>query len=208
VTRFSVTANADAVALPHVPYVLCADFDFASGHIRLNSYDRDFSFSGNTYTGLGQLVGIGPIKESADLSADKLDFSLSHVPNSTMSTTLTQTYHGRSASLYVGYLNDSLALVGTPHLLWEGRMDSLKVRSEEGGSIINLVCENRLMLWNKASGWLWTHEHQREFDPDDLIFDQVSSLVNKVAKWGEETVTTGRTGGPPGRGGNVFYEQP
>jgi hypothetical protein len=207
VTRFSVAANANAVVLPHVPYVLFTDFDFVSGHIRLNSFDREFSFGSNTYTGLGNLVGIGPVKETADLSADHLDFSLTHVPNSAMADTLTQTYHGRSASLYVGYLNDDLALVGTPHLLWEGRMDSLKVRSEEGSSIINLVCENRLVLWNKSAGWLYSHEHQREFDPDDLFFDQVASLPNKVAKWGEETVRSGAGGGGGGgKGGNVFHE--
>jgi hypothetical protein len=206
VTRFSVTANADAVVLPHIPYVMFADFDFASGHIRLNSFDREFSFGSNTYTGLGRLVGIGPVKETADLSADRLDFSLTHVPNSTMADTLTQTYHGRSASLYVGYLGDSNTLVGTPHLLWEGLMDSLKVRTEEGSSIINLVCENRLMLWNKSTGWLYTHEHQREFDPDDLFFNQVASLQNKVAKWGEETVTSGNGGRRSGRG--YTFEEP
>jgi hypothetical protein len=208
VTRFSVAANATAAGLAHVPYVMFADFDFASGHIRVNSSDREISFGSNAYIGLGQLVGIGPVKETADLSADRLDFSLSHVPNSTMADTLTQTYHGRSASLYVGYLSESGALVGTPHLLWEGRMDSLKVRTEEGSSIINLVCENRLVLWNKPAGWLYTHEHQREFDVDDLFFNQVSSLPNKIAKWGEETVQTGRRGGGGRPGGRQTREQP
>lgn len=201
-TRFSVPANATAVTRSHVPYVLFAAFDFVSGVIRVSSWDRDFSFSGNTYTGLGQFVGVGTIKESADLAPDRLEFSLSQVPTSTMSDTLTQAYFGRSASLYVGYLNESNALVGTPHLIWEGRMEQLRVRSEEGGSIINLVCQNRLILWNQTAAWLYTHEHQREFDPDDLFFDQVSSLPNKIAKWGDENVNTGRTGGGsrPGRG--------
>jgi len=206
-TRFSSASNADAVELRHVDYILFVDFDFVSGHIRLNTSGTDIAFSGNTYLGLNPkaIIGIGAVKESADLSPDKLDFSLSNVPTSTMEDTLAQTYHGRSATLYVGYPQNSV-LVDTPHMLWEGRMDKLLVRSEEGGSVINLVCENRLVLWNRASNWLYSHEHQREFDAVDLFFDQVSSLPNKVVKWGEETVTTGN-GGPYGRG-RMFPEQP
>jgi hypothetical protein len=201
VTRFSSSDNAAAVSLRHVDYILFVEFDFASGPIRLNTSGTNISFGGDAYTGLSPsaVVGIGPVRESADLSPEKLEFSLANVPNSTMSDTLSQTYHGRSATLYVGYPQNSL-LVDTPHMLWEGRMDRLLARSEENGSVINLICENRLVLWNKASGWLYSHEHQREFDPDDLFFDQVSSLPNKVAKWGDENVETGRRGGPYGRG--------
>lgn len=201
-TRFAVPQNSTAVTLPHVPYVMFADFDFASGNVRLSSWDRDFTFGGNTYTGLGNFVSVGPVKESADLSPDMLEFTLSNVPTSAMSDTLTQTYHGRSASLYVGYLTEDNTLVGTPHLLWEGRMDRLLVRTDEGGSLISLICENRLVLWNKAAGWLYTHEHQKEFASGDLFFDQVATLPNKVVKWGEKDVPTGRPGGGgrPGRG--------
>jgi hypothetical protein len=206
-TRFSSAPNASAVTLRHVDYIMFVDFDFASGHIRLNTSGTNISFGGDTYLGLDPkaVVGIGPVKESADLSPDKLEFSLANVPTSTMSATLTETYHGRSATLYVGYPQNSV-LVDTPHMLWEGRMDRLLVRSEEGGSVINLICENRLVLWSKSAGWLYSHEHQREFDPDDLFFDQVSSLPNKVAKWGEETVQTGN-GGRRRRPGTQ-YEEP
>lgn len=206
-TRFSSADNASAVTPRHVDYILFVDFDFASGHIRLNTSGRNITFGSNLYYGLDPkaIVGIGSVKESANLSADKLEFSLANVPTSTMADTLTQTYHGRSAVLYVGYPQNSV-LVDTPHMLWEGRMDRLLVRSEEGGSVINLICENRLVLWNKSAGWLYSHEHQFEFDQDDLFFDQVSSLPNKVAKWGEETVTTGRGRGRGRRSGQDFEE--
>jgi hypothetical protein len=198
VTRFSSAPNAAAVALRHVDYVLFVDFDFASGHIRLNTSGSALTFGSNTYAGLDTkaVVGIGPVKESADLSADKLEFTLANVPTTTMADTLTQVYHGRSASLYIGYLQNAV-LVDTPHLLWEGRMDRLLVRSEEGGSSISLICENRLVLWGRASGWMYTDEHQREFSAFDAFFDQVASLPNKVARWGEETVASGNNNGYP-----------
>lgn len=189
-TRFAAVENETATEQPHVPYVMFADFDFASGHVRLNSAARSYSFGGNTYEAVGKLAGIGPVRESADLSPDKLEFTLSGVDNSLIMTTLGENYHGRSATLYVGYLNADGGLVADPHLLWEGRMDVMAIRTEAGGSIISLSCENRLVLWNRAANWLYSHDHQRLLFPGqtDNFFDQVETLTDKIARWGDSTV--------------------
>lgn len=195
-TRFTASENQAATEQPHIPYVMFADFDFPSGHVRANSGARSYTFGGNTYEPLGKLAGIGPVKESADLSPEKLEFTLSGVDNSLVLTTLGEKYHGRSANLYVGYCNDQGDLVTTPALLWEGDMDVMSIRTEESSSVIGLVCENRLVLWSTASGWLYSHEHQRILFPSagDLFFNLVETLTDKVAKWGDKTVS------PPSRG--------
>ena len=126
-TRFAAPENEGASELSHIPYVMFSDFDFPSGHVRLNSAAREYTFGSQTYTPAGKLAAIGPVKESADLSPDKLEFTLSGVDNSLILTVLGEKYHGRSASLYVGYLDANGGLVATPHLLWEGRMDVMAI---------------------------------------------------------------------------------
>jgi hypothetical protein len=193
VTRFAAAALTNAANQTHVPYVVFADLDFLSAHVRINSSDRAIEFGGNTYLGGGQLVGIGEVTESAALNPEKISLTLSGVDTSLISTVLNETYHGRSATLYVCYLGSDGQLVGTPEMLWEGRMDTLGIQSEEGGSTIDLICESRLVLWNEATELLYTHEHHGLLTasaPDDF-FNRVVDLMDKVVKWGGAMVTTG-----------------
>lgn len=190
-TRFALSANEDAASETHVAYVLLAEFDFASGFIRLNSGDRPYTHSGNTFGAVGQLAGIGRVRENGDLNPEKLDFTLSGVDNSLIATTLTEDYHGRDARLWVGYLDENLQLVTTPQIIWEGFMDQMTIRTEANVSTIGLTCENRLIRWAQSSGWLYTSEHQGLFDTTDTFFSFVSVLQNKIIKWGGRTVNTG-----------------
>lgn len=182
-TRLS-TANAAAVALPHVRYALFADLNFVSGHVRLTSYDQNFAFGGNTYTALGKLCNFGDYPETADLTASALTFTLDGVDSSLLSTVLTEKYHNRDASLYIGWLDANNALVDTPYLMWEGFMDSMSIHSDAGVSSISLTCETRLLLMGKMAGWMYTDVHQKQFKPGDNFFNLVASLANKVINWG------------------------
>ena len=210
-TRFAAAANTTASGQAHVPYRIFVDLDFASGILYLCSGDRPYTFNGHTYDALGKLGAVSNIEESADLGPDKLELTLSGVDNSLLVTTLTEKYHGRSVSLYVGYVDaNTTDLVATPQLLWEGRMDTMGIRTDEGGSTIALTCENRLMLWNKPSGWNYTHEDQgllSTVSPDDF-FDQVEAIQNKTVKWGGMVVTTGGGGGGGGGGGRPGTTRP
>ena len=202
-TRFAATENETASGRPHVPYVLFAEFDFSSGFVRLNSSNRSMTHESNTYLGGGRLVGIGAVRENGNLNPEKLDFQLSGVDNSYITTVLTEDYHGRDARLWVGYLNaDTFELVATPQILWEGFMDVLTIRTEAGGSTISLTCENRLILWNKSAGWLYTDEHQKLFDANDDFLLLVPTIANKEVRWGGGTVDVGGAI-IPGVSGNV-----
>lgn len=196
-TRFALTANEDATEAAHVPYVLLAEFDFASGFVRVNSGSKSYTHDGNTYGALGTLGGLGPVRENGNLTPEKLEFQLSGVDNSLLSTTLTEDYHGRSAKLWVGYLNEqTLELITTPQIIWEGVMDTMSIRAEQNRSTIAMVCENHLIRWGESAGWTYTQEHQRIFDTTDDFFNQVAVLSTKIVKWGGGSVV----GGVDGRG--------
>lgn len=194
-SRFDSSTNETATQQAHVPYVLLAEFDFASGFVRLSSRDRAYTHQGNEFGAIGNLGGVGPVRENGNLSPEKLEFQLSGVDSSLISTTLTEDYHGRDARLWVGYLGEDDQLVATPQIIWEGFMDTMTLRREAGSAVIALVCENRLIRWKDTAGWLYTFEHQQLFDSTDTFFDKVSTLPNKVAKWGGATVWRGDGGG-------------
>lgn len=186
-SRFDSTDNDDATEKRFVPYVLLGEFEFSSATVRVCSADRSFTHQGNTFGAIGTLGGVGNVRENGNLSPEKLEFQLSGVSNSLITTTLTEDYHGRDARLWVGYLNqETYALVDTPQLIWEGFMDVMTIRTDKNSSVISLVCENRLIRWNETAGWMYTHEHQRVFDSTDNFFDQVAVIQNLIIKWGDE----------------------
>ncbi len=67
-------------------------------------------------------------------------------------------------------------------------MDQMLVHADTNEASISLICQNRLSLWNKACGWMLTHEYQRLINVNDNFFSLMTTLQNKVVKWGEKTV--------------------
>lgn len=183
-TRLTSSANQAAIAAAHVPYALFADFDFVSGHVRLTSWDQSYTWGGNTYQALGKLCNFGDYPETADLTAAALTFTLTGADSSLMATVLTEDYHNRAATLYVGWLDANNALVDTPYLMWEGFMDSMQAHLDEQQSSISLTCETRLLLLGKTSGWMYTDVHQKQFKSGDSFFAQVAGIQNKFVNWG------------------------
>lgn len=199
--RFDSSDNDDAADQVHVPYVLFVELDFASGFVRLNSTDRTYQHEGNDYTGTGRLAGISPVRENGDLIPEKLEFTLSGVDPSTITTTLTEDYHGRSVKVWLAFVDENRNLIDTPELLWEGEMDVMSIQRDHGSAIVSLVCENRLIRWNETAGWMYTKEHQQLFDPNDKFLNFVTTLPNKQIRWGGSRVQTGtsRERGPGSR---------
>lgn len=187
-TRFTDAANVTASQQPHVPYAIFADLDFASGHVYLSSWDRPYTFGGNTYQALGKLGNVGEVTESAAIQSEKLQLTLTGVDNSLLTTVLAEKYHNRDATLYLGYLDSNYNLVTTPEILWEGLMDVMSIKTSTNTSTVNLICENRLLLWNRNAGWMYTDEHQRMRDSTDVFFNQVAAIANKIISWGSEVL--------------------
>jgi hypothetical protein len=184
--------NIAAVQQPHVPYVLFVSLDFVSGVTRLSSWDKDFSFGGFTYNGIGN-TGLGSVSETKDegaMKAGSLDLTLRGVP-----TVLTKTisdgsekYFGRSVAIYMGWLNATYELVGTPENIWNGLMDSIVMVDDAGTSDIIVTCENELNILTRNIGLQFTTEHQAFIDATDTFFSQVPSLQTKQVNWGGRTV--------------------
>lgn len=179
------TESEAAVLLPHLNYVALVSFDFASGAIYLNTSDRDYVHDGHTYRAAMGVGGISEVSESADLAPDRIDFVLPGVASQYIATTLTEKYHGRSTALTIAYLDDDLDILPTPFILWEGEMDKMSIKANEGVADVLLSCENRLIHWNRSSGWLYTQEHQNILlgGGTDNFLDQVAVSFQKALKW-------------------------
>ena len=100
------------------PFV-AIDLDFDGGNFVAWTGYGNLTFGGTTYIGSGDFLNISNILENAEVQANNVTISLSGIPSTLISSSLNETYQGRSCKVYLGVLNSSNAVVSDPYLVVE-----------------------------------------------------------------------------------------
>ena len=145
------------------------------------------------YFGLGNLAGLQPISETNELSAQTMQFTLSGIPNNTITGIFNKSaYQNKPVYVWYGLLDkQTFAIRGGqtgPILIFAGLMDYCTF---EFGSTatINLTASSRLADWERARGGRYNDPYQRRYvDPYDSGFKYVLPLQAKEIQWGGTTV--------------------
>jgi hypothetical protein len=167
-------------------FIACA-LDFSSGFIRAHDGLGTINFSSNDYLGVGKFGGIAAVEESIDVIARPVTLTLSGVDSGLVSTATTETYQGRTATLYMGFVDlDSNAVIATPETLWEGRMNQMSISMNKGGGSITLSCEHRLR--NVPRIGRYTDADEKLAYSGDRFFDLVPKIQGFRGTWGAKGV--------------------
>lgn len=176
--------------------------DFASGFVRANDSSVSLAFGGNTYPGVGQYGGIDTVVEDLDIIARPLKMTLSGVDASLVTTTMTEIYQNRAATVYVGILNkDTLQFIADPEEAWGGRMDTMSIEVNQGLATITLNCEHRLRREPRIARY--TDQDQQLAYTGDKFFSRLYQIPFYRSLWGS-TPTLLRSERPPQRPGNNY----
>jgi hypothetical protein len=176
----SAAAAGETVARP----VLLAEFAFASGTTRVWSGIGTLSWNGADYTGLGTFGEVSAIEETMELRATGAAFRLSGIPADLVSTAMGEPIQGRAARLRLGFLDESLALIEDPVLLFDGRMDTLEITDGGEHAAITLFAENRLRDLERPRTRRYTDQDQQAEYPGDRGFEFVPALQEVTINWG------------------------
>ena len=94
---------------------LAVELEFSTGTLRFWNGYGDLTMtaggSSNTFTGLGDLMGVSAIAESDQIEAIGASLSLTGIKSSFISTALTANYTNRNASIYFGAFDTNKAVV-------------------------------------------------------------------------------------------------
>lgn len=199
-------ANCQAASiLEHAQICYAVDFDFPSGHVRYHTALGDLTINSNVYTGVGSLGSIAGVPDRAKLQSEKWSYILSGVDPSVVPESEIDACFGRSATEYeVWFTPATQALIGF-EINREGRMSGIRRRDGGATPVIEVSCENRLVILDQADGWRYTDEHQQQWFTGDLGCDQTKNLESKQVIWNGGTVEPGgpispRAPRPPRRG--------
>ena len=179
-TALSAAEASNPVAQP----ILLAAFDFATGVSRSWSGIGTLSWNSQEWIGLGDLGEVSAIEETMELRATGAAFRLSGVPVGLVAAAMGEPIQGRSARLWLGFLDADLVLIDDPVLLFDGRMDTIEI--VDGGEVatLTLFAENRLRDLERPRTRRYTDQDQQAEFPGDRGFEFVPALQDVTINWG------------------------
>jgi hypothetical protein len=170
-------------------------------------------WSGNTYTGVGQLGKIGPITEDTAVQAQGLQLELTGVPQNLLNEALGQCQQGNAVNVYFGFLDSSGNVIADPYLAFSGRMDIPTIDEGAETATITLTAENRLIDLQRPRQRNFTQSDQIRDFPADTGFQYVALLQQLNLTWGKAqnvplkvSSGSGNAAGGPFRFGRGFEE--
>ena len=189
--RSITTAFKNAIKSSVVRPLLAVELEFSTGTLRFWNGYGDLTMtaggSSNTFTGLGDLMGVSAIAESDQVEAIGASLSLTGIKSSFISTALTGNYTNRNASIFLGLFDSSKSVIADVYTLFKGKMDIMKIDEGPESATITLNLENRLIALDRALNRRFTHEDQQERFSGDLGLEFVPDLQDKEIIWGKKT---------------------
>lgn len=164
-----------------------ADIVFDSAPVYVTDAWTNIVWGGHTYTALGHFLSFSDIEESSELRVANLTAQLSGVDQSLVSAVLTQLYIDRPLRIYKGFLDDNMAVVASPILIFEGRMDApvIEENPDDGSCTVSIAATNAWVDFERRSGRHTNHEEQQLFFPGDKGFEFVSAVASEIT-WGRK----------------------
>jgi len=163
----------------------------------------DLTYDSETYTGVGDLLGISPVTETSDMQASGINVTLTGVKSSLVVIAKDHEYQGRPITVMLGAFDASGDLVADPTVIFAGFMDTMTIAESGETSTISIACENKLIAFERAKVRRYTAEDQKIDHPTDKGFEFVTAIVEKEIIWGRASPSSNAGGGGNGgrRGG-------
>lgn len=159
--RALTAAMIAAINESTVKPVLIAKIGTSGADVNVWTGIGDLTFQSEIYAGVGNFGGVSPVNETSELRAAGLNFSLSGIPSSMISTALANIRYGRPAILWFGLFDINTGLlIADPYKLFTGSTDVPSIDEGPDTSVVTISAENRLIDLDRARARRYTPEDQ------------------------------------------------
>jgi hypothetical protein len=143
-------------------------------------------WNGNTYQGVGALLGISAVEEGATVEPRNIVITLSGLCSNDLLEVLGDYKTGMPVAVYLGLFSDATrsTLVNTPVCIWAGETDQPTVDVDDATATIAIACENCLSAMNVAVDRRRTMDDQQWQAPGDASMQFLGALQEKSTFWG------------------------
>jgi hypothetical protein len=140
-------------------------------------------FNGQSWTGIGTLLGISSLEEGTTVDARGCSVTVSGLDPTMLGNCMSEFVLGKPAAIYLGVYSGG-NLIPYPITAWAGRTDqpTVSVSGKEVTIAINL--ENRLVDMNIPGSRRYENSDQQMTWPGDICFSFTSGLLDRALFWG------------------------
>ena len=157
---------------------------FEEGALRVWTGVGTQTLGGNSYTGVGELLGISNVDETSEIAARGASLVLNGVPSDILTLALTSPYQGRVAKIHFGVYDGTS--YSTPTEIFSGYMDEMNIDEGPETSTIELLIENKLIELERPRVRRYSSSFQKSLYPTDKGFDLVEAIQDREVSWGEK----------------------
>lgn len=205
-TLTTAMSNALVANVVRPIYLVSMSFDSSETTSNINIWSGlgDLTFESVNFLGVGDLLAISSVEETADISAKGISVSLTGVKAQLLDVALTHEYQGRPIIVRLGAFDDTGSLIADPTIIFSGFMDTMTIAEIGKYSTITVSAENKLIAFERTKVRRYTAEDQKIEYPTDKGFEFVTAIVEKEILWGRPTGTAqgGGNNGHQGGAGN------
>lgn len=172
------------------PFYL-VEMDFASGTLYAWTGVGSITWNGHTWLGFGKMCSVSAIQDTNQVQANNVTLSLNGIPSDLITDAMSECEPNRPVILYLGFLDDTGAIVTDPEKCFSGRMDVPTVTDGPDTCSIAITAENLLTFLQRASNRRYTTPDQHIDFSTDIGFNYVPSIQTWDGIWGKAGSSVG-----------------
>lgn len=163
--------------------------------LRFSDFNRTVVVNGETYTPLGNLVGITSTTSELKNSSDNLTITISGIPDTSIAEIVNSRIKGCPVQIWRMMFNPNtllpLSIPGNPVGRFFGMVtnyaldEQYDVVNRSSSNTISLICSSKIdILSNKVAGRKTNPNSEKRFYPSDTSMDRVPNLVGANFNFG------------------------
>lgn len=172
--------------------VIFVEMYFATGPVRICTWNQDLFNNGVVFTAAGNLLQVSTIQDGSDIHARGISVSLSGFDPTLLPLVLNDFQVGLPVTIWLGAFNTQVAQqVSYSVIAWSGRTDEPTITVDEKTATITVACESMLIDMNTPVPWRYTNQDQQLFFAGDLGFSFVNSIQSIPIYWNSVSNSNG-----------------
>lgn len=185
-SRGVASATATELATKSFNIVNLLEFQNIGGsNTYLTDAPADITYSSNTYLSTRGMLGVSDITEENEIKIESVDISLSGVDTANVKLFLDYDYIDRRVLIHRTVIDDKYAIIGTPILVFDGRLDQPRLTEDFANRTATLAvtATSHWMDFEAAEGRHTNDTEQQTLFSGDNFFAN-STDTQKDVKWG------------------------
>lgn len=163
-------------------------FEGVFGNTVLNYWNGliDLPYDSKLWLGNGFLISMSDYRESDEIGREEISITLAGEISTLLALAQTQAKHSNTGQLWVGAVDASDNLVGTPYPLFRGNLNAIDLVDNPQQPTITCNYATELKDIDRASEFKLNHATQQMFVSGDLGFEYMEQLSSGwEAYWGK-----------------------